>query len=543
MLLSDAPYAFNLGVENEQFILTAPQLIPYKLREIILTLKPRWAVKRGCWVFPRSCTSKQFDWLQKNLPQLSVSDVAEQRLQQMRNTLQYVVDLQQAEDAKVFYSDDLDAYQRVGVKFLSTARRAILADGVGLGKTVQALRAAIEVDAKNVLIVTRKSLIYHWQQQINLWIPIDKRDVFSITNYEQVTRKLTQYVAQKYDALILDEAHLVKNKGTRTKPVQRTRAVYTLADRVPCVWLLTATPVLNRPDELWSLLRIVDKQKYASYWKFVDQYCDLDYNAWTGKRTTVVGLKQSVAAELSADLAPVMLKRVKETVQLPPLTREIIYVTLIGEQKKLYNQMLKEFFITLESEELLHAPTVLAQFTRLRQIACSPALVGGPNVSAKTNAVLDLVDSYAPDHKILVFSAFAGYIDLLHTALAPYGAVKITGALSAAKRDEAIQTLNTDIKCRVLVGTLGAMGVGLNIQTANVVINTDRDWVPAIMEQAEGRAHRRGQKFPVHVVTIHAQNTLDDYIDALLQQKGKAITALDIITQMAKLKGRWKECP
>lgn len=509
--------------------------VGYHARDVLQPLGARWDVKQGGWLLPDGFSAQDLTRLKTVMPTIHVSALIEQQLQQKASKISVLSALQSAQDSTILCGGGLDPYQRVGIKFLVTAKKAILADPVGLGKSAQAIRAAQEAGAQRVLIVTKKSLIYNWLEQIGLWVVSENMpERFDVVNYEQVALNLVQYVQNKYDVLIIDEAHMIKNRGTRNNPVKRTKALHTLADKIPYVWLLTGTPILNRPDELWSLLHTTDKRKYSSYWQFVEKYCELDYHAWTGKRSVVLGVKPTATEALSQELASVLIRRTKATVALPPLTRETVYVTLESVQQEMYTQMLQEFFLLLDNVGVLHAPTVLAQFTRLRQLTCTPALLGGPDVSAKTTVVLDFVESYADEHKILVFSEFAKYVDILHKALAPYGAVKITGDMSARRRDESIQQLNADPACRVLVGTLGAMGVGLNIQTASVVITTDRSWVPAVMEQAEGRAHRRGQTKPVHVIDLHASGTLDDHIAAVLTKKEGIIDTVDVIMQMLR---------
>lgn len=515
----------------------------YAARNVLQPLGFEWDAKRGCWKLPANFNAEHVTALQTAFPQLEIPESLMKYFEQESLCRA----LQKKDDSTVRYGDDLDAYQRVGVKFLATAGRAILGDDVGLGKTVQALRSAQEVGAKRVLVVTRKSLIHQWLYQKNLWTTWDYQyDVFDITNYEQVVLRLQEFLDKDYDVLIGDECHLLKNRGTRYKPVKRTQAFYKLANHIPNVWLLTATPVLNRPDELWSLLHIVNKRKYASYWNFIEQYCVLETHPWTGNHTVISGIRPDKKADLSAELATICIRRVKDELDLPPLTRETIYVSLGTKQRAHYDQMLNEFYLLLQERQteqgflndiILHAPSVLAQYTRLRQITCTPALVGLEDDSVKTEAVMDIIDSYALEHKILVFSEFSQYVDLLHKKMQPYGAVKITGKMSSKLRDEAIQRLNEDATCRILVGTTGAMGVGLNIQAASIVVFTDKGWVPAIMNQAEGRAHRRGQQKPVHTISIHATNTLDDYIDALLIEKQGIVDMMDIIARMAQARG------
>lgn len=426
---------------------------------------------------------------------------------------------------EVKFGHGLDKYQQEGIGFLAGAKRAILADFPGAGKSAQATRAVSEVSAKKPLVITKKSLVHNWHHQIKLW---QAEDIpFEVTNYEQVVRHLNKYIGAKYDVLIVDEGHYCKNRRSN-----RSKAIYKLAQTIPHVWILTGAPVLNRLDELWMLLHIIDRKHFRSYWQFVETYCELEYNRWSGG-TDVVGMRDDMSGVLAEELAPVLLRRSREVISLPPITRETVYVNLKGQQRTLYNKMLKEFYILLETTgDVLHAPTVLAQLTRLRQLSCTPALIGGPDVSAKTDALLDLVECLVNDHKILIFSAFAGYIKNLVPKLSAYGAVSITGDMTAAERHKSEQALNNDPNCCVLAGTYGAMGEGLNLQAADIVILADKDWVPANIEQAEHRAHRRGQDRPVHSISIIAEDTVDDYIEIALDTKRKIIRAVDVITLM-----------
>lgn len=519
-----------LDVADDQFRLYAS----YREKDVAKLAGARWDGRRRCWVFP-------------DLPPdgllaasgLSVTKSAAERLAQECARREALEALHRASDVELGcgHGAGLDPYQRVGAKFLALAKRAILADFVGAGKSAQAIRAACEVGARKALVVTRKSLIHNWHQQFELWMPVRASFTYDITNYEQVVRRLDEFVRQGYDVLIADEATQVKNRKA-----QRSRALFALAKGIPHVWLLTGTPVLNRPDELWMLLHIVNPARYGSYWKFVEQYCLLERNPWSGG-WKVVGLKPGASGALAKELAPVLLRRERNTVALPPITRETIYVELTPTQKELYRSMLKEFYVLLDQGTMLHAPSVVAQLVRLKQIACTPVLVGGPDESAKTQALLEYAEDYARDYKLLVFTTFAKYADHLADKLAEYGVVKITGAVSEKSRKEAADAFNGDPACRVLVGTIGAMSEGLNLQSADIIVFTDKAWVPSAVEQAEGRAWRRGRVHPVHVVTLVASKTVDEHIEAVLQSKVRIVKEMDAVMRLAALiKARREEC-
>lgn len=500
-------------------------LASYKERDRITPYGGHWDARNGWWVLP-SIPEEML----KGFDDLQISEEATERIRKETARRQELLRLHSSGDAQVKYNNDrLDPYQRVGARFLALAGKAILADCPGVGKSAQAITAACEVGAKKILVVTEKSLIYNWEQQFRLWMPPDYEATREITNYEQVAIHLSKFLHKKPDVLIVDESTQVKNRKAK-----RSQAIYKLAQTVPYVWLLTGSPVLNRPDELWMPLHIVDPQRFRSYWRFVETYCLVEHNPWSGG-VKPVGLNPAMSKALSAELATVLLRRSKDVIALPPITRETIFVELAGVQKSMYESMLNEFFVILDNSKIVHAPSVVAQLVRLRQITCSPALVGGPDVSAKTDALLEIVENYAPDYKILIFTLFVPYADLLASKLSKFNAVKITGGVPLKQRNQAKDAFNNDPQCRVLVGTIGAMGKGHNIQAGDIVIHADKAWVPDIVEQAESRAHRRGRTDPVHVISLVASGTIDEHVEAVLENKYRIKREVDAVTMLVKL--------
>jgi len=480
----------------------------------------RWDPKLRAWVLPAPDPGIISE-LSRHIPLYGTQEVASW-LERERSRSRHLAALHEAKDALVRRPEGLDPYQRVGVRFLADAGRAILADEMGLGKTAQAVRAAEEVGAATVLVVCPKSLILNWLREIDRWAscrlaaPLWSDDTelpavpWIVTNYDALRKHLPALLAWRPEVLIVDEAAAIKNRKT-----QRAEAVHALAKVARYCWLLTGTPVRNNPAELWSLLHALYPARYTSYWRWVERHCVTARNPWGG----VDILRVRDEDRLREELAPLMLRRTKALLGLPPKTRETVLVGMTPEQGRLYRQMRDLFLAAVDKEKVVTAPSVLAQLTRLRQICCSPALIGGPDSSGKTDAVIDIVEANADAHKILVFSTFAEYVKLLCSKLQRWGTVGITGDMAAQDRDEAARRFTEDPDCRVLVGTVTAMGEGLNLQAADLVVFANRDWTPAVNEQAEDRAHRRGQDKPVHVITLVTAGTVEEHVEDLIGRK------------------------
>lgn len=493
----------------------------YPYRQQLKALGARWSPEQRVWLLPVSVSPFE---LFTRVPNIELDKAAMQWLQRMAS----LAGLHNAEDVSITHGDRLLPYQRVGVKFLTEAKRAILADDVGLGKTAQAIRAALEINAKHVLVVTKKSLLHNWTCEIQRWAGCSAYvlttqntfvpERFVVTNYETVIKRTGELIRQDFDVLVVDEAAAIKNRKAR-----RTKAIYQLAKNIPYVWLLTATPTPNSPDEIWSLLHCIRPKAYSSYWSFVEKHFITRPNFFGGR--DIVSVKNPDA--LAQELAPMVLRRDKTRLNLPPLTEETIWLSLDGEQRRIYRELRQYFVTILDEEKVVTAPSVLAQLTRLRQVLCSPALIGGPDESIKTDALFELLEEYTPQHKVLVFTTFASYVKLLLPKLEQFGAVAITGDTPMHERAQAVERLNNDPNTRVFIGTIQAAGEGLNLQAADIVIFLNKSWVPSENEtQAIGRAHRQGQKNPVHVVNLVVAKTVDEYIEEVLAAKKQRTDAV-----------------
>ena len=443
-------------------------------------------------------------------------------------------------ELKTYLKNILHPYQRIGVGFLKVAKRAILADDMGLGKTLQTIALIDEANLSKILIVCPNSLKYVWLNEINKWklpkkaIIIDKLnqrhppefynkyDVW-IINYEKIIieRYYNLLLSRNYDLLVFDEAHNLKNRKSK-----RSEAANILSKKADYLIEITGTPIMNRTSELWHLLHLLYPNEYKSYWKFVDRYAYVTRNYFGGYE--VYGVKNE--KKLRKELAPILIRRLKTEVlkELPEKTIEQIYLDLKPKQQKYYNAMEEEMSIELANDESLDAPTVLAKIIRLKQIAVTPKLLDTSLEfdNAKYDFVLDILNG--TNDKVVIFSQFAKAIKLFAKELnaAGYKVVKYIGEMSLEERDKAITQFQSDDETRVFLATLQAGGVGITLTSANIAIFLDKHWTPAINEQAQDRLHRIGQKKNVLIYELIAKNTIEEYIEQLLESKKDIIQAI-----------------
>jgi len=428
---------------------------------------------------------------------------------------------------------ELAPYQVEGVAHLTQGNR-ILADDMGLGKTIQSLSAAKEILADNphykVLIVTLKSLVTQWRREFQKWVGEDIAIMESgeevpdarwvITHYEglfesvkdqQGNRKMVAKKIPKRHVLIVDEAHMCKSRDAK-----RTKAVRDLARRSEYTWLLTGTPMPNRPAEAWMLLNILDSS-FSSFWKWARKYLVVYHNGWA---LETAGIRQDRSDDWSQMLGEYMLRRERGLLDLPDLTEESMYVEMTKRQKKLYEQIRIKMIGMVTEEKMILAPNPLTQLMRLRQVANDPRLVESRYRSGKTNWLCE----YAKTHteKTLVFTSFAKYAALLHDELK--GSAMITGTMGSGERDKELARFQTSEDCNILIGTTGAMSMGLNITEASVVIFADLPWTPDEYRQAYSRVHRWGQEKPVHVIKLLTEFSVDEHLDEILANKDRIIS-------------------
>lgn len=426
-------------------------------------------------------------------------------------------------------------FQREGVEWLGQHPRAILADDMGLGKTVQALASIVGADAFPCLFITQATLRRTMEAQVTKWTgmksyvmesgnrgasiraQISLPRPFFITHYEGVRSEWEALRKIEWKSIIVDEATNIKNRGA-----QRTKAVKKLT--APRITLLSGTPLLNSPIDLWSLMNYLDPAKYSSYWAFEKRYAIL--GGYLGKQ--VVGYKN--VPELKVHVQSRMMRRRKDEVlkDLPPKTYADVLLDLPTWQRKIYNQAHDELMVEISQNKTLTVATALAKMTRLKQICVSPQWTLGvehaKDLPVKVEALNGILDERGTQKTIIwtmyatVAVNLAKYLQETRKGLKVF---LLTGATDMDKRgsQEAEFQALPETQPAVWIGTITAGGMGLTLTAADTVVFMDKDWRPKINEQAEDRAHRIGQKGNVQVISLLARDTVEEHIERILDRK------------------------
>lgn len=452
------------------------------------------------------------------------------------------------------YQDTLRQYQRVDVAAMKDMRRLILGNEPGTGKTLEAIAYCDEIDARRILVVCSKSLMGGWEQEINKWstnpdttiVPVEsnykrkekmlanfaENSRFTIINYEMLRDDYFFPIwAHKWDVVICDEAHRLKGRET-----QQTAGLSKV--RTESLILATGTWITNNHQEVFQLLKLVDPDRFSSYWQFVERFCEVETNYFNKKAKDVVGPKNMNAYKYMMNKYLIQRRKRDVLPELPEVIHKIVPIQLTTYQKKHYDELLKEMLTEftgegVEEDLLLATPTVLSQYTKLRQLVLTPKLIGGKDSTNKTQAIIDIIEN--TDEQVVVFSWFKKYIVELDAALAkkkiPF--YSIHGDVSAADRSSAELGFRKG-KRKVMLGSIKAMSEGLNLQTASVMIFSDKSYVPADNEQAIARIDRMGQKQSPLVYHLNTVNTIEGQIEKILSQKQDLIDEATAIEEVIK---------
>lgn len=493
-----------------------------------------WSQSFKAWTFVPEYPT--YENIIRQIPEINVTDEVHDWVNKYLKSRQQMNNTKNLLDIKlpIPLNDVLYPYQRVGVNYMVKYKRVMNADDIGCGKTIQSIAAIQLIGSNNILVVCPNSLKFTWEAEIHKWTdksttvltgPRAKREAlinsykggYLIINYESF--KLFPVLWEcEWEVTIFDEAHRIKNrKAQHTIACKYVRSEY--------LWALTGTPMENRPSELWSILNALYPKTFSSYWRFIDQHCIVNELSQDDKVVRIPGAA-SYPKKLHALISPIMLRRLKTDVlqDLPEKTYQTIPVELAPEERRTYNEVLKDM-LTVIDDVVIATPIVITQYTRLKQICISKELLGTnrDNVhSAKLDALSDLVESCIELHKVVIFTASLEALRLVKDRLyRDLGLVclEISGAITPVNRQLAEAQLRDDASRRVLVATIQAGATGLNLQSADVCIFLDKHPNPQLNIQGEGRLYRIGQKNNVTIYSIIAKDTIESYIENMLQKK------------------------
>jgi SNF2 family DNA or RNA helicase len=446
---------------------------------------------------------------------------------------------------------ELLPYQLDGIAFAMGAGRAVLADDMGLGKTIQGIGAAEllarEAGIRKVLVICPATLKSQWRDEILRFSGRDCQLIlgpsraraaqygngcfFTVCNYEQVLRDIIHIERIPWDLTILDEGQRIKNWEAKT-----SRVIKGLRSRFALV--LSGTPMENRIDELFSVVEFIDDRRLGPAFRFFDRHRVVD------EKGHVTGYRN--LDSLREDLKPVLLRRTRESVlmQLPPRTTEFLRIPPTGEQADFDLEQSRVIAHIVSKRYLTEMDLLRLQKALLlaRMNADSTFLVHKkePGFSSKLDELDGLIERLAAEEgrKIVLFSEWTTMLDLIQRRILEkrnLQHVRLDGSIPQKLRQRLVREFQDDPKCTLFIAT-NAGSTGLNLQAANTVINVDLPWNPAILEQRIGRAHRMGQKRPVHVFILVTEATIEEkLLKTLGAKRDLALAALDPESEVSEV--------
>jgi SNF2 family DNA or RNA helicase len=405
---------------------------------------------------------------------------------------------------------------------------------MGLGKTVQSIAALLRLKeegllGKGCLVIAPASLLSNWEKELDRFAPslgvsryhgsrrqLDrKQDVF-LTTYQTAVRDAEKLKKESFSLLLVDEAHLMKNAETRvSRTVKQLRSQYRLA--------LSGTPVENRLEDLRSLFDFILPGYLGTATHFREQY----------RIPIEVRRNREQAEALQKITSPFLLRRLKTDKKIiKELPKKIVsneYAVLEKDQAALYESIVAESIKKSKELDPKERPSlILSMLTSLKQICDHPRVFDkeSPAVSSlsgKAQLLLTLLEEIlANREKTLVFSQYVETLDCLQWIIKKeLGEAPLIfhGGLSQATRTETINRFQEDPSARILLVSLKAGGLGLNLTAASRVIHYDLWYNPAVENQATDRAFRIGQKRNVFVHRFITKNSFEEKIDAMITSK------------------------
>jgi SWI/SNF-related matrix-associated actin-dependent regulator 1 of chromatin subfamily A len=431
-------------------------------------------------------------------------------------------------------------YQRDAIAFALEHENCLIADEMGLGKTIEAIGVSNALpSARRVLIVCPASLKLNWQREWERWdvkhlsVGIVTGDEFPdanvevvIINYELLKRHSRKLRCRTWHLLIVDECHKLKNDGA-----QRTAALLgkrhwnswrkcweieqesVRADRM---LFLTGTPLLNRPAELWTIVRALDPEGLGrgKSW-FETRYCN-GHMRWVGNGIQVWDKGgASNLNELNWKMQRFMIRRLKQDVlrELPAKRRQVIVL----ETTKPIRKLLKAEREAFEKLKLRNGGDI--SFFEMSSERKAVAMAKVPALIEHIHEILESKD------KVVVMAHHHKVIDLISSEFGKAVAI-VDGRTPVKARQAEVDRFQNDPSCNLFICSIQLGGTGFTLTAADTVVFAELDWVPGNLTQAEDRLHRIGQHRPVFVQHIVLNSSLDAEMIETVIRKQKVVTAV-----------------
>ncbi|NXE07000.1 ZRAB3 endonuclease, partial [Lophotis ruficrista] len=429
-------------------------------------------------------------------------------------------------------------FQEKGILFaLQRSGRCMIADEMGLGKTIQAI--AISYYYKNewpLLIVVPSSLRYPWVEEMEKWIPeLSPDDISIIQNKTDTGRISTSKVTilgyglltsdaqtlvdtlyrQNFKVVVIDESHYMKSRNAT-----RSKILLPIVQKALRAILLTGTPALGRPEELFMQIEALFPKRFGTWNEYAKKYCNARVRFF-GKRTLWDCRGASNLEELHQLLSEIMIRRLKCDVltQLPPKVRQRIPFDLPQAAAKSLNTTFAEW------EKLMRNLNSDATESHFSQVMNLITRMYKETAIAKAGAVKDYIKMMLENDK-LKFLVFAHHLSMLQACTEAVienkvRYIRIDGSVPSAERIHLVNQFQKDPDTRVAILSIQAAGQGLTFTAATHVVFAELYWDPGHIKQAEDRAHRIGQCSSVNIHFLIAKGTMDTLMWAMLNRKAK----------------------
>lgn len=502
----------------------------------------KWNSNNRCWDIPLASVSdarKLFESENHEVilaPDLRIA--VEKVTEKQKAILKQVEisDLEYSVRAMQFKNTPLE-HQYEAMERALKSNSLLLADDMGLGKTfvsinVACIRKTKDKIKKTLIICGINSVKYNWQEEIKMhsteqgtvfegknmserleqvqaWVSNEDENFFGIINIEslqkeEILKALETGVKKNIiSMIIIDEVHKCKNPTSiRGKAIHKLNSTYKLA--------LTGTPIMNRAEELYNILKWLGAE-VRTFGQFKTFYC----NFGGFMNNEVVGYKNLDV--LRNTLNKCMLRRRKEDVlTLPDKLYKTEYLQMSKKSMKLYMEVRQELIRKID--EIVLDSNPLSKLLRLRQI--TSGLLSDDSV--KLDRLLEILEeAKETNKKVIIFSQWKAVIDAVNTHLSNNDIKPLTidGTVDSKERQAIVNNFQNVKGFKVITGTIGAMGTGLTLNTAEIVVFLDKAWTPADNRQAEDRAYRIGTKHNVNIISLVCKNTIDEYIENMLTEK------------------------
>ena len=430
-------------------------------------------------------------------------------------------------------------FQKEGLDFLlKSSGNALLADEMGLAKTVQTLSyVSTEKQTFPVLIVAPLVTLNNWEREIEKFLKkksrngrilesnspsvtlirtgkskeLPKTDIYVI-NYELLLKRSGDLEQVGIRTIVCDEVHNLRSKTTQKyKAVKKLAALPTVQYRIG----LSGTPIYNRGSEIWPIIDILKPGLLGSFKEFCEYFC---YVNDKGKAIVLENKRASLRNELQKH---VMLRRKKADV-LKELKDKVRYKEVIASDTDYYLEELDKIWKKLENEQK-EAQTEFSKSASYHRAIQSERQIAGV---AKLPHVINFVKNIMEiEESVVVFCHHKVIHKLLHESLQEFSPVSIIGGQTDSTRQDQIDKFQKG-ESKLMIAGIRAGNVGINLTKAKYVIFAELDWSPAIHRQAEDRLHRIGQKNTVFAYYLIGNGTLDDHVASILVDKSYEIDAI-----------------